>query len=424
MAAMVLICMLTSHEVGIGGNKGGDGVDLPPLRSRTETRYTEIIGRSPRHDLIFSGPQGFYGECEVRPAMAPSHPITPTFTASYPGSGAKMTWNLIEAMTGLVTGDDFQLNGHEKMVSIKTHYPSHEGKEVPGAENIPRAILLVRNPLHSIPSYHNYLYEMEKRLENHSTRAPLKEWMKWRDKSFDGQLQVWKKHMEYWVDSYTPVNRLILAYERLTDTAQGPGEAMRMAEFLSRSEGVTTRDSEEIPCVWFKVVKYKEAQAKRREDQQMKALPQVDKVQAQVQPRRLQEVHMQQAQGPQQGMQHFSEVNPINPKSHRDGPSYIAPFTDKQLRDIIQVLSTLLEKYRYERSLAPVLVEYTDEVQRRITDAAKDNNVNEGESAEKQQQVTPQQNQPPPPLQQPPPIQHQPQDDQQPPLPVQDQVLI
>ena len=148
LAAIVLTSMITSPRMGTGGYRGGDGAALPPLRSRTETRYTEIIGRSPRDDLIFSGPQGIgdYGECEVRPATAPSHPVTPTFTASYPGSGAKMTWNLIEAMTGLVTGDDFQLNGHENMVSIKTHYPSHEGREVPGAENIPRAILWSATP--------------------------------------------------------------------------------------------------------------------------------------------------------------------------------------------------------------------------------------------------------------------------------------
>ena len=55
--------------------------------------------------------------------------------------------------------------------------------------------------------------------------------------------------MEYWINSYTPVNRLVLAYKRMTGMMQVLVEAMRMAEFLSRSEGVTTRDSEEIVCV-------------------------------------------------------------------------------------------------------------------------------------------------------------------------------
>lgn len=42
-----------------------------------------------------------YGTCNIQPANVPDHPIQSTFTASYPGSGAKMTWKLIEAMTGL-----------------------------------------------------------------------------------------------------------------------------------------------------------------------------------------------------------------------------------------------------------------------------------------------------------------------------------
>jgi len=42
-----------------------------------------------------------YGTCTIPPAQIPDHPIQSTFTASYPGSGAKMTWKLIEGMTGL-----------------------------------------------------------------------------------------------------------------------------------------------------------------------------------------------------------------------------------------------------------------------------------------------------------------------------------
>ena len=96
--------------------------------------------------------------------MVPSHPIIPTFMAPYPGSRDKMTLNLIEAMKGLVTSNEFQLNGHEIMAPIKMHYPSHEIRQVPGSDNIPSAIHLFRSTLHSIPSFHNYIYEMENQL--------------------------------------------------------------------------------------------------------------------------------------------------------------------------------------------------------------------------------------------------------------------
>lgn len=50
------------------------------------------------------------GDCVIRPALKPTRPLAPTFTASYPGSGAKMTWNLVQALTGIVTGDEHRHN--------------------------------------------------------------------------------------------------------------------------------------------------------------------------------------------------------------------------------------------------------------------------------------------------------------------------
>ena len=68
-------------------------------------------------------------ECRVPPALPPPQPIAPTFAASYPGSGAKMSWNLITGLTGVQTGDDWLLNGIEwsQAVTVKTHYPHPEG---------------------------------------------------------------------------------------------------------------------------------------------------------------------------------------------------------------------------------------------------------------------------------------------------------
>ena len=68
-------------------------------------------------------------ECRVPPALPPPQPIAPTFAASYPGSGAKMSWNLITGLTGVQTGDDWLLNGVEwnQAVTVKTHYPHPEG---------------------------------------------------------------------------------------------------------------------------------------------------------------------------------------------------------------------------------------------------------------------------------------------------------
>ena len=68
-------------------------------------------------------------DCRVPPALPPPQPIAPTFAASYPGSGAKMSWNLITGLTGVQTGDDWLLNDVEwnQAVTVKTHYPHPEG---------------------------------------------------------------------------------------------------------------------------------------------------------------------------------------------------------------------------------------------------------------------------------------------------------
>lgn len=63
----------------------------------------------------------YHDDCFVARAVQSDHPVTPTFSASFPGSGARVFWQLTEALTGLKTGDDFTANGDSDYVSIKTH---------------------------------------------------------------------------------------------------------------------------------------------------------------------------------------------------------------------------------------------------------------------------------------------------------------
>lgn len=91
--------------------------------------------------------------CNIRPAEP--REIGATVIASYPGSGAKLSWKTIRALTGIMTSDDYDHNGlasKNAAVAIKTHFLAL------GDENglpttiayVPRAILLLRNP--STPS--------------------------------------------------------------------------------------------------------------------------------------------------------------------------------------------------------------------------------------------------------------------------------
>ena len=68
------------------------------------------------------------GGCEITWPKQPPPGIPITYAASYPGCGARMTWNLVEALTGMWTGDDWNNNGRGKdVITVKTHYPQSNG---------------------------------------------------------------------------------------------------------------------------------------------------------------------------------------------------------------------------------------------------------------------------------------------------------
>lgn len=197
------------------------------------------------------------GGCFVTPSVAAPPEIKPVFAASYPGSGARMTWNLIEALTGIVTGDDWNSNGWGKrVVSVKTHYPHAHGKKLEWESEIERAFVVVRNPVKAIPSFHNFLYEFQNKLENHSLRAPVNEWIRWRDSAFSAEVKEWRKHIEYYMNGFAPDKRLVVPYEDLTSEATGPQVSRQMVRFFGQGPGVTPIAEESAGCVWGTVVNY------------------------------------------------------------------------------------------------------------------------------------------------------------------------
>lgn len=134
------------------------------------------------------------GGCQITWPKPPPPNIAITYAASYPGCGARMTWNLVEALTGLETGDDWNNNGRgDKVVTVKTHYPQSNGILPEFDDRINRAFLVVRNPMQSIPSFFNHIYEMRNHLPVHSERAPLEEWIKWRDHYLEEEIKEYKK---------------------------------------------------------------------------------------------------------------------------------------------------------------------------------------------------------------------------------------
>lgn len=101
------------------------------------------------------------GGCKITSGQKlAAHKIPPTYQASFPGSGARMTWHLVMALTGISINDDFNhmKRGYEKVVAVKTHYPLSHGKLLKEDPTFRGAMLLLRNPISAIPSFFNFKY--------------------------------------------------------------------------------------------------------------------------------------------------------------------------------------------------------------------------------------------------------------------------
>jgi hypothetical protein len=243
-------------------------------------------------------------------------PVRPTMNASYPGSGARLSWKLIRAITGLMTSDDAvdtnDLSKQGLVVSIKSHYPAHGSSEelFRPFYDVDRSVLLIRNPLKSMPSFLSYLYEQENGLENHSTRVPLEQWIEWRDENFHKELQSWVQHTLFWMEHNKPEDTLIMSYEKLIDAETGPKELWRLGLFLEESSGERlVQEKEDIPCVWDYVVN-------NRGD---------------------------------------TSVNGKTPQSLRKGPK-VFPYTDEQIDTMVHYLGSLGKIY--PEQLGPMMDQY------------------------------------------------------------------
>lgn len=100
------------------------------------------------------------GRCKVTPQKFAEKDISPTYQASFPGSGARMTWNLVIALTGIAINDDHDHAGvgYDRVVAVKTHYPLDYGRYVEDDPKFRGAILLLRNPMTAVPSFFNFKY--------------------------------------------------------------------------------------------------------------------------------------------------------------------------------------------------------------------------------------------------------------------------
>mmetsp|Transcript_767 Transcript_767/g.1367 ORF Transcript_767/g.1367 Transcript_767/m.1367 type:complete len:562 (+) Transcript_767:229-1914(+) len=360
--------------------------------------------------------------CEVVAAKTSPVPITPIYTASYPGGGAKLTSKIIEALTGIITGDDYNSNEEtNNVVSIRTYYPHFIASKVDLTSEFIRSILVVRNPLNAVPSLHNFVYESENKLPEHFIRAPSDAWLEWRDKNFATEISSWAIHIRSWMyRSENKSDRLVISFERLADENLGPLEVTRLAEFLCREDGVSTRQPEDMPCIWWKVVNFKnlamllqnqqwnwgtrrlrqrklqeagflpppasgekiiaqiqeDADAKREAAKDADSPHQTDPNAPQItedQMMAIKKMQQEQQQQQQPFLREQEELLSENSFSIRGGAKYLPSYTEDQLKMAIDTISNLLFEFENEQTLSAALSNYILDAKKRLDLIQKEN---------------------------------------------------
>jgi hypothetical protein len=259
---IVISNIFTSHETN--NNQASTLRSSRRALSNIEPINVDAVTDAVTDEVVLKDPTHPYGNCQVPKAKFANHPVDTLYQPAFPGSGSRMTYELVEALTGITISNDHNYaidpQVHKHVVSVKTHYPNRNGISLEAFDDdFHGALLVVRNPIKAIPSFFNFWYERINHLENHSVRAPKEDWIRFRDANLMEQLKSWQNHMDYWLNKYQHDRSklLVLPYEHLTDNARGPATALKLATFLDSIKGVKApAEPEKVACLWHRSVKY------------------------------------------------------------------------------------------------------------------------------------------------------------------------
>jgi hypothetical protein len=119
------------------------------------------------------------------------------------------------------------------------------------------AILLIRNPVESLPSYFKFLYRYEL---GHGPNAeiPIGDWVAWRNENLEIQMTKWVEHTKYWLETYGATNNLLIVqFEKLTSKREGAETLARIGNFLGNVDPTVAArrvPDTSLPCLWNKLI--------------------------------------------------------------------------------------------------------------------------------------------------------------------------
>lgn len=237
----------------------------------TDTNRSKTRRRSLTSDLATSSCPGLDDRPKPQLPSIPRLLRTSTYAASFSDPAYRaITKDLVEGVTGMLVGDAGVspslermkvqkmdrtgfARGQEEVIVLRTSFP-HEplGRLSAWDDFLPRAFVVLRDPLDSVARYFDQLYETRGHLPTGSVAdaddaggdTVAAAWIRWRDGEFSDQIRFYGKFVTFWMEKYLgrDADRVFFAYEDLTDEGRGPGEAVRLARFLA--DGVKANAAE------------------------------------------------------------------------------------------------------------------------------------------------------------------------------------
>lgn len=211
-------------------------------------------------------------------------PVFGTLIAGYPGSGKRLLYQMIEALTGGKAGDDWDLSEQgTHVVSLKTSYPHPESPWGWG-DNMEQVVFILRNPRYAIPSYMAMKKELQfsetyeqsylRRDYVYTVKPNETEWEAWCEENFNKELLLWAEQIEFWMgnglkhdkdgNSYQDTHcgtdihdcrpKTIIVYEKLSDRATGRREVAKLASVLDGREDIPLIEQEARACVYEETI--------------------------------------------------------------------------------------------------------------------------------------------------------------------------